>query len=204
MSIVITAQSHNPSVLTHDFLVSSGIVPSEWNVINSINIPPFSLIGYQNGVQWTLDENRMVVAENCGLSFQDLYYIHPCVVKYLNQVGYVPYRSLGLNCVVSIESDDPDGWLIKRFLKEGQWSHGDHKPLSMIPRFKFEANGPDLNLAFGDQIISKDNVEKAITIDCNVHYEGPLDVAGLQSAINLWDTHQRLIVEVLNTLLGDE
>ena len=31
MSVVVTAEHHNPSILNKDFLINSGIVPQDWS-----------------------------------------------------------------------------------------------------------------------------------------------------------------------------
>ena len=209
VSVVVTAQSHNPSILTPEFLSSSGIVPDDWTVGEAIGVPPFSLVGFQNGVRWTLDAARLNVTEGCAASFQDAYLIHDSVIEYLRKVDYVPYRSLGLNWTVSAESGDPGGWLTRRFLKDGPWSKRNQRPVSMIPRFRLDTGGPVLNLAFGDQLVAQRDAESSdsiscISVDCNVHHEGPLNAVELRDAIGLWKSHQSLIVKTLDTLLGDE
>ena len=204
VSVVVTAQSHNPSILTHEFLVNSGVVPSDWVAIETVGIPPFSLIRFQNGVQWTLDESRLIVAESCESSFQDSYQVHTSVTEYLRKVDYVPYRSLGLNWAVYLDTDAPSEWLIKRFLKDGPWTHGKHELVSMKPRFTFDNDGVALNLAFGDQAVTQGGLEKKIFVDCNVHHEGPLNATQLRDAIDQWEKHQSVIVDTLNLLSEGE
>lgn len=204
VSVVITAQVHNPSILTAGFLKSEGIVPEQWVVGQTINVPPLSLVQFQNGIQWTLDESRLIVTENCESSFEDSYRIHECVSKYLRKVEYVPYRSLGLNCIVSMKSPDPDIWLRTQFLRHGPWLSDEHRLTTMIPKFGFDGYNSVLNLAFGNQIILQGNVEKAVSVDCNVHHEGPLNAAQLREAIGQWKSHQDDILNKLIMLAGDQ
>ena len=204
VSVVVTAQSHNPSILTKEFLANAGIVPDGWTITQAINTPPLSLLRFGVKGEWLMDGSRMFVTENCESSFQNSYQVHRSVIEYLQKVGYVPYRSLGLNCAVSMESEDPRGWLCGRFLKDGPWESHGPRMVSMIPRFTFDIGGAVLNLAFSDQIVVQGQVRNAVGVDCNLHHEGPLDAAELREAIARWEGYQSLIIETLNMLSGDQ
>ena len=204
VSVVVTAQSHNPSVLTGQFLVSSGVVPDDWGIAESVNIPPFSLVRFQNGVQWTLDESRLIVTAGGESSLEDSYQIHDSVIRYLHKVSYVPYRSLGLNWVMYMEADNPDEWLMTRFLKDGPWMNRDYQLISMIPRFVFSTDNAVLNLAFSNQVVSPGQSVSAVSVDCNVHHEGPLNATELIEAIGQWKSRQTLITSTLDVLSMDQ
>ena len=76
VSVVVTAEFHNPSILNRDFLVSNGIVPKDWEVVEAITTPPVSIVRYSNGIQWNVDQSRLTVDENCGAPFQNEYLVH--------------------------------------------------------------------------------------------------------------------------------
>ena len=201
ISVVVTAESHNPSVLTGDFLVDSEIVPRDWALDHAINLPPFALLHYKNGIQWTLDQSHLIVTQECNGSFQDSYYAHDCVRKYLDRMEAVPYRSLGLNCLISLESDNPQQALTDRFLKQGPWLDEPFGLLGMIPTFVFEAEGPVLNLSCGVPAVEAEQ-SGGIQVQCNVHHEGPHTAKELIEAIYQWQRHQNRIVDTLNVLFG--
>ena len=50
VSVVVTAQFHNPSILNPDFLVSRQIVPEGWAVAETLTTPPVSVVKYENGI----------------------------------------------------------------------------------------------------------------------------------------------------------
>ena len=200
VSVVITAQSHNPSILTKEFLTESGIVPDAWQVTETVNTPVLSLVHFEGGVQWAMDSSRLTITESCGASFQDSYQVHKSAIEYLRKIEYVPYRSLGLNCIVHLDSGDPNAWLRERFLKDGRWQAHVPKLVSMIPRFTFDLSSAILNLAFGDQGTSQNR--RVVSVDCNVHHEGPLNAAELRDAIAQWGDHQEVLIDTLNMLAG--
>ena len=202
ISVVITAESHNPSALTADFLASSGIVPPEWTVAQTINLPPFSLLRYNNGVQWTIDPTRLIVTQECNEVFEKTYDVHECVIRYLRRVGVVPYRSLGLNCVAVIESENPREVLIRRFLRDGPWLDDPYSLVAMTPSFVFEAGGPVLNVSCGIATPSESDDEVGIHVECNVHHEGPHTATELIQAIEKWERQQVRIEDILELLFG--
>ena len=202
VSVVVTAESHNPSALTADFLASSGIVPPEWTVAQTINLPPVSLLRYSNDVQWTIDPTRLIVTQECGGIFQKTYDVHECVIRFLRRMEAVPYRSLGLNCVLVMETDNPREVLIRRFLRDGPWLDDHYSLVAMIPRFVFEAGGPVLNVSCGIATPTESEDEVGIHVECNVHHEGPHTAAELIQSIENWQRHQIRIEETLNVLFG--
>ena len=141
VSVVITAQFHNPSILNQDFLVSQAIVPSNWEVAQAVTTPAVSIVGYRNGIQLIVDEGKLTIVEDCKSSFQDEYHAHKVVSAYLNKLLHVPYRSLGLNCRVSMKQENPKDWLMHHFLKPGNWSRGNPIVRSMVPKFATKAGG---------------------------------------------------------------
>ena len=119
VSVVVTAEFHNPSVLNRDFLVSKRIVPEDWEVTEGFTTPGLSVLSYNNGIQWTLDQSKLTVTESCDSSFRDEYRVYSLVAAYLEVLPVVPYRSLGLNYSISKKQENPERWLTQRFLKPG-------------------------------------------------------------------------------------
>lgn len=203
VSVVITAESHNPSILNHNFLVSQGIVPSDWTPIQAITTPPVSVVHYDNGIQWVVDQQRLSVTEECESPFRENYRVHSLANKYVDKLSHVPYRSLGLNCIVSIIREQPRKWLTQRFLRPGTWTD-DPPELELMPRFTVELDGRVLRLAFDVGKLPRGNgtsQENAVMIDCNLHHEGPLNSDDLRTAMGRWADGQRLIVSLLDKLL---
>ena len=51
VSVVVTAEFHNPSILNPDFLESKEIVPSDWTGTEAITTPQVSFVRYENEIQ---------------------------------------------------------------------------------------------------------------------------------------------------------
>ncbi len=205
VSVVVTAEFHNPSILNQSFLVSQGIVPKGWEVEEAITTAPLSVLRFSNGVQWLVEQSNLAVSEKPESSFQDEYEVHQLAIRYLEKLPHVPYRSLGLNCAVSMNCLDPQLWLIQRFLKPEVQTDREFKIVSMEPTFTFELEGAQLNLTLNEGEIQRgeDGPESTVLIDCNVHYEGPLDSHELRVAIGQWPDRQETIASVLCELTGE-
>ena len=57
VSVVVTAEFHNPSILNPDFLASRKIVPENWEVKETMTSPVLSFTAYENGIRWTVDQS---------------------------------------------------------------------------------------------------------------------------------------------------
>ena len=201
ISVVVTAQSHNPSILTPDFLVSQGIIPQAWKATEMINTPPLARVAYDNRVSWTMTQDTLTLAEEWNGPFGNLYTIHRLMSKYLEVIPHVPYRSLGLNCAVSTNRRNPDKWLTDRFLNP------DARPqtpglFAMEPRFIIGTYDAVIFMSARVGLAQRTEgvFEDAIITECNVHHEGPLGAAALIDAINRWPERQDSITDVLDQL----
>ena len=70
VSVVVTAEFHNPSILNPDFLEKHGIVPENWAVTETVTTPTASVVKYANGVAWTVDPSRLTVSEDLRTGVQ--------------------------------------------------------------------------------------------------------------------------------------
>jgi hypothetical protein len=198
VSVVVTAEFHNPSILNPDFLASHGIVPADWTVADTLTTPPVSVVKYENGIAWTVDQSRLTVTENCGPKFQDSYRIHALVNAYLEKLPHVPYRALGLNCQVSTLQPDPRSWLFAQFASD--WLHNDSRVRGMKPAFALDTVDAVCNIAFAGA--TRDN-SPCVFAECNVHHRGRLDVAGLRAAIARWAERQEFVASKLDWLFEE-
>lgn len=203
VSVVVTAEFHNPSVLNRDFLVSKGIVPEDWEVAEALSTPAVSVLSYGNGIQWIVDQSKLTVTENCEFSFQEEYRVHPMVTRYLAALPSVPYRSLGLNFVVSMRRNNPGAWLRQRFLKPGNWQKGDPRIVGLVPNFALDAGDAVCNISFsaGQAGSSEGGPVDAVIVNGNMHHTGPLDAGGLREAIERWPGRQTFMITALNKLM---
>lgn len=201
VSVVITAESHNPSILNKDFLVTEGIVPKEWAVRETIITPAASKVQYANGIRWLVDQQRLEISRELDVEFHEYAdnQIHDLAVSYVKKLPYVPYRSLGLNCTVSVMREDPLQWLTDRFLSVDLPDVKIH----MMPRFTIGLDDAVLNLLInGSDVVRDGNNKSSVVIDCNLHNAGPFKADSLCDAMRRWANSQNRIAVVLGKILG--
>ena len=204
VSVVIVAKFHNPSILNKDFLVAQGIVPSDWDVADAISNPAVSVVNYKNKIKWTVDQQRLQVAKEYDLPFQEYTDIQDRAALYVEKLPRVSYVSLGINGHVSITRENPRQWLKERFLKPGSWD----KRLYIMPRFTINLNDKSiLNLSVdsGQSSQGKSDQHSSVIVDCNLHYDGPFElVSQIRSIMSQWPNSKKNISAVLNDILGGQ
>jgi hypothetical protein len=195
VSVVVIAQCHNPSILNPDFLVAHKIVPEDWQVSETFTTPPLSVVKYQNGIIWQVDQSRMSVVESSGPAFVDKYRVHQLAAAYLKALPFVPYQSLGLNCKVSTHQPSAQRWLINRL--GASWLSKETSVLGITPRLHLRASN---NAVCHISFVGTPQNSEQIVVDCNFHHEGPLDAEGLYTAIGRWPDYQAFVVSALTKL----
>ena len=203
VSVVVTAEFHNPSILNPDFLVSREIVPGNWNVIESLTTPAASVVGYDNGVRWLLDKQKLNIIQAQEARFGDEHVVHGLAERYLTTLPHGSYRSLGLNCTAYMKQAAADEWLMERLLKPGAWLAAEPAISGMTATFRLDAGDAVCNLTFGaGHAESTAGVEESIiVIDVNVHHQGPLVAGAMCSAIERWPAREGVVIAALNNLL---
>lgn len=198
LSVIIPAEYHNPSIINPDFLLSTKIIPEAWKTAEPVITPGLAILGNDNGIQLTVDPNRLTISEERDEPFleQNDSSIHNIAAKYVTILSHIPYRALGLNCVVSIARNSPKEWLTKKFLNSDLKNSGFY----MTPKFIIDMKKYRLNLNFTYRQGLPDNDDEVI-ISCNTHYSGPFDSESLCEKINQWSDCQKNIKDALSDLL---
>ena len=202
VSVVVTANYHNPSVLNPGFLEQNKIVPHEWEVDEAVTTPPLSIVGYQEGILWNLDQTTLTVTENCSPD-QDEFLVHAQVSEYVKTLPHVPYQGLGLNCVLSLAKNDSVKWLTQRFLKSGPWRRDKYSAIGMVPKFVFPVGNAICNLTLNPGLVHpEENVnQEAVIASSNLHHDGPLDADTLRETIAEWPEKYGNVISALRVLL---
>jgi hypothetical protein len=185
-SIVVLAESHNPSILHPSFLQAQGIVPSSWlPAAPPLCTSTVSLIKYENGIHFALDLAKLqVIATAPPQNLKELQ-IAPLVSLYLYKLPHVPYRAVGINFSLLHACPEPEALLRERFLKEGGWSNG----LSSVNLgFAYTHDDTRVQVKLDPATIETGAGTSAtgIRLDMNFHKE----VEGLESAVQAVNTFQ--------------
>lgn len=197
VSVVVTAEFHNPSILNPDFLVSREIVPPDWAAAEVLTTPALSVVRYENGVAWTVNPSQLTITQPAGPAFEENCEIHQLTQSYLAKLPHVPYRGLGLNCDVVIREPQPVRRLVDRF--GARWLCAENVVQEMTPRFALDAGDAICYVAVQGASGASESIAA-----CNVHHEGPMDADELCRAIGRWPARRNLVVDALTALWGQE
>ena len=124
-SIVITGESHNPTILNPDFLHIRGIVPQEWQesvkVVQAITTPPFAVVAYQNGISVVVENEKLQVVDGSAPADPSKSVATQIAGKYVGTLPHVRYKAVGVNFHMAVAVESPREFLKNRFLKPGPW-----------------------------------------------------------------------------------
>lgn len=203
VSVVILAKFHNPSILNPDFLLRNNIVPNDWNPIEVITTPPFSTIKYHNNITFLLNPERLDIRKDCE-GFQDDYGIHDIAKEYINVLPHVNYTAIGLNWHISKENNEPDKFLIERFLNINIFNNFNLSFVPSLLRFAFNLDSILCNIELSPgkaKSIGKD-FYNAIIINVNFHYQGPFSIEEIRKIIGDWKDRENYIKQFIPKILG--
>lgn len=205
--IVVTAQFYPPTVLDHDLLKATEVVPEDWDIVTDDGpvVPGIqTVVRFQNGVEWNLNPIKLSISQPCDGRFEDQYFIQDLAVRYIRTFPRIPYQNLGLNWVVSMAHADPDRWLINRFLKEKNSLSDGSEIMSMRPTFTLDAGDVTCNLDFstGQARDTNGNSRQVVIVEGNIHHPDELNAERLEEAISAWPNRQQFMIGALNDLLG--
>ena len=195
LTVVIVANSNNPTILNQDFLYHNGIVPKNWTL--SANSPPiitpaFSQITFNNGFKMLAEPNR-VIFEQLGSQIQERDIICADIAKrYLLTIPHVPYASIGINpqgyrILQNQTTDTISGLLIKK----GDWMN--FKDVS--PNFQLKAV-----YQYNDKTVTIDIIESIIKGENDINIPTMVFNANIHRDIS-GETNQQMRINKLLSIL---
>ncbi len=201
-SIVILAESHNPSILNPDFLKNEGIVDPSFTATNIFCTQPVSQIAYQEGIIITteFEKLQLVDAVSSRIPFDSP--IPDIATKYVRKLPFVRYKAVGLNFTGHYGFTDPKAainYLPNFFLKEGKWSsYGAGMPMIGI---KFTYSFPTYKCLISvdtAETIPPDQTEKgAVIVTANYHSDlNNLD--DIAAFIDDWKKHYNHLGKIID------
>lgn len=183
-SLVLAANSHNPTILNKDWLAKTDIVPTSWGwelASQPISTPPLAQISYISGVSLTLDPGRLVIRTSSD--FDKCYDpILEIARRYVSTLSHIPYTAVGTNFKAFVACDNAKARIVEAFIKSGPWIGEQDFTSTLKFIYRMENCIRNVSLEPGEyvQISKKDGSEgrlKAISLDFNYHREyDPNDV----------------------------
>ena len=164
VSVVIVAQTHNPSIITPDFLKNNGIATQDLDPTAPVIITPVAAQIQYDDIAWTVTPERCDIHERVGAKFQKSYRVHQCAQKYIEVLQHIPYTALGLNWLIHIPlGTDANEWTKSKFLEDSEVQ----KEIVGV-EFTLKLQPDELSIcSLSTKILDRSSV----IVDCNFHFE---------------------------------
>ncbi len=199
-SVVVRAESNNPTILNPDFLKIQKIVPSEWEVASPpITTPPFAIVQYKSGVSISVRPDVLQVTDDESKEPNDSK-ISQIVNRYVEVVPHVQYTAVGINFLSSYIA--PAGFNLKtHFLKDGPWDLGNNQLENVGLKFTYTLDKERLLLSLDANI---QEGKSDIIIKANFHREVNAKDSQLsqiadclENIPSYWDHYNNLLSDIL-------
>ena len=210
-SIVIVAESHNPSLLNPDFLKTNRIVPSEWK----LNRPPICVaavaeVSFKGGVKITTQPDRVVFIERIDNNDLSEVQIQGISQRYVSTLPHVNYTAVGINFKGHADRTAlGDNYITDRIIKSGKWIDSSIGPIETALKFTYQFKGSVCYLSVSNSYFSKPDKSKqpVILFDANFHHRLPNsydpDKAGvINNIINNWDNCLKNLDQLAGNILN--
>lgn len=214
-SIVVVGEDCNPTILNPDFLKYQGIVPDEWGwKVKGVPImtPPFSVVPYDSGVTVKVETNRFQVTDQEFAGEVSKTKATDIAHRYISVLPHVKYTSVGINFRILLEMEEPDSFLVKRFLKVGPWNVAENplKAMSLKLVYLLDEEGRlNLSLDAGAVVRQQKNYKeqkKGVLAGANYHRDCPdypADKSVLQYVNQAENDAEHLTAAIHKFLLND-
>lgn len=187
-SIVLAANSNNPTILNPDFLKYNDVVDGSWELKQApICTPPFSQVIYTNDVSITSQLDKIVFSANIKEKnhekFDEIYRI---ARKYFNLIPHVDYTGIGINpqyIFKFVTDEKPEKFILKNFINIGVL---DKELIGIGFTLKFPINKNaicNLNIDSG-KLGPEDKLQDVIIVKANFHHPLKADISTKISEMN--------------------
>jgi len=217
-SVVLVADSHNPSILNPDFLIRNEIVPNDWVVDQSqpvLTTPAFSQFRYLSGVSFTIDPSKLIIQD--VLPEGEIFPVPEIALSYLRNVPHVKYHALGINFDKSLVFNSEEharNFQKESFLKEGSWNMNGALS-EFVAKFIYVFDGCKCNVTFSSPVKLRAASEDqeplhALILSANFHHDFKTIEkhedrnAAIALSISNWEQDKMIFNSLTNKLTGGE
>lgn len=202
-SIVITANTHNPSILHPEFLARHGIVPDSWGWKLEgppLSTPALSQVRFESGIALICDPSRLQIIDGGVAVDPDRNRLVDIASAYIKVLPHVPYTAVGINFNGAHQWDSPETVVASRFLAPGPWIDAVPPLQSVGLRFVYQLKAARLRVSVdaGEIRAPGSAPTKSVILEANYHQDcSGEDRAGEVAAIigrshEFWSDYQRV------------
>ena len=205
--IILSDESHEHdySNIHHQFLVSKGVIPVDWDPEEFVISPSLSRIEYANGVHLLISDETLQISQTQELKFGEKYILPDIAVRYLTSMEPVAYTGCAMNWTILAPCDDSRKWIKEHFFRSKiispSWEN-----FSARTSIRFEMNSMELILDFAAiRLTPDDEAERdAVRIVCNVIHQDVSERDELKEIISNWPEYEGVMLTTLKSLMEVE
>lgn len=131
LEIIIVAKHHRPTLLNLAFLQAKDIVPKDWQLAHPVSSNQSTQIVFQNGVKFTAQANRLILAE--AIKDQPLpdLKIPEIAHRYVQALPKADYEIIELQIRQTAPASETSGedYIIDRLIATGPWTQVGNAPV---------------------------------------------------------------------------
>ncbi len=211
LAIVIATQSHNPTLLTPDFLKYSGITPEEWELARQpINSASAAQVTFQNGVEITAQRDRVIFAQ--AFNSQSSPLVPDLVCQYVNVLPKMDYRAIGINprghAILGEAVESPRRYITQTLLAPGAWQNLGDAPMQASMQLTYQLGRAQFSLTITEAAIQRteQSLTPVVLFSGNFSYSLARSTdqpAELTQIVQNWQTDLNTFESVINSRFLD-
>lgn len=200
-SVVVLAQTHNPTILNPDFLKNTGIIAGEYRIKNSICTPPVAQVVYEEGISVIAEFEKIQFIDDLSERLPSESPIPQIAVKYINTLPYVKYTAAGINFAghrLYSDYESVRAFMRNRFVKDGPWMNSENETVDIGLNFVYKAGDVKRNISInpGEYRKTEKSSGPIVVLRYNHHLEvQPNDTEAISKFILGWENAFKQYIE---------
>lgn len=187
----------------HGFLVSRGVVPSDWEKNESELTPYYSEISYANGISLNMDNGLIRATHEGDLEFGKKCEPVELMIRYLHSVEKDTLGGTIMRWVLVAPHQNPGEWLGERLVRpeivQNKWDE-----IRPQITFHIDVRGRSMSFTFSAYSMEDDagEAQEGVSIVCGIRQGALEDNEELIKWLSRWREHERFMLGILESLLG--
>jgi hypothetical protein len=212
LAIVFAVERQDPTLLSPEFLRYSGIVPTEWNVVQQpVRTQQAAQVRFENGVTIVAYPNQVVFAQSLAVA-QESVEIPAVAQRYSEVLRNMVYQGVGINIrgyvpFVGQGQEAAHQFLFDSFLAKGDWQNFGEAPVQASLNLNYQLERCQLGLSVNEAALQLPETESfpILLFASNFNYALPSEseagrLAALSTVISSWQQD----IETFETLISQK
>ena len=157
----------------HGFLVSRGVVPSDWVRNEYESLSSYSELSYENNISLFKSKHTLRVTQSGNLKLGEKYESVELLIRYLLAVEKGPFGGLVLRWGLDTPCDSPGDWITDRFVHP-EIATGEWGSISSQISLDIDSQGQNMFYTFSSGYLEDEDTEEdqeCIDITCGIRQE---------------------------------